>query len=299
MPAKSVTRSLEAAVHVSGERPLDEEIDVFGMTHVGKTRAENQDHFLICSLQKTLEVHATSLPDASVFPQRGERLAFVGVVADGVGGVAGGEEAARVAVGEIAGYVTGSLHCYYTNDPTQEDSFKAALEEGVLSAHRRVQAGGQGRGARGATTMTLVMAVWPRLYVLQVGDSRCYLLRGTRFYRLTRDQTLAERLIDEGVVQREDAERSRLAHVLTSAVGGTEIMPVMTTLTSRRGDVLLACSDGLTKHVSDDRIRDRLQAMTSAEQVCRALVDDALEAGGSDNITVLVGAARSRPGSDP
>lgn len=299
MPAKSMTQSLEAAVHVSGERPLDEEIDVFGMTHVGKTRAENQDHFLICSLQKTLEVHATSLPDTSVFPQRGERLAFVGVVADGVGGVAGGEEAARVAVGEIAGYVTGSLHCYYTNDPTQEDSFKAALEEGVLSAHRRVQADAEGRGERGATTMTMVMAVWPRLYVLQVGDSRCYLLRGTKFYRLTRDQTLAERLIDEGLVQREEAERSRLAHVLTSAVGGTEIMPVMTALTSRRGDVLLACSDGLTKHVSEDRIRDRLQAMTSAEQVCRELVDDALEAGGSDNITVLVGAARSRPGSDP
>jgi protein phosphatase len=294
MPANPVTPSLEAALHVSGERPRDEEIDVFGMTHAGKARTENQDHFLICSIQKTLEVHATSL-DTSEFPRRGERLAFLGVVADGVGGHAGGEEAARVAVGEIAGYVSTSLHCYYANDPAQEASFVAALEEGVLAAHRRVRSGAEGGEAHGATTMTLVMAVWPRLYVLQVGDSRCYLLRGEKFYRLTRDQTLAERLIDEGLVRRDEAERSRLAHLLTSAVGGSEIMPVMTAITSRRGDVLLACSDGLTKHVAEDRIRDRLRAMTSAEAVCRRLVDDALAGGGSDNITVLVGSTRARP----
>jgi serine/threonine protein phosphatase PrpC len=123
MPAKPVTASLEAAVHVSGERPRD-------------------------------EVHATSL-DTSTFSRRGERLAFLGVVADGVGGHAGGEEAARAAVSEIAGYVTSSLHCYYTNDPSQEAAFIAALEDGVLSAHRHVQAEAAGRGERGATTMTL------------------------------------------------------------------------------------------------------------------------------------------------
>lgn len=295
MPANPVTPSLEAAIHVPGERPRDEEIDVFGMTHVGRSRAENQDHFLICSLQKTLEVHATSLEDTSMFPRHGSRLAFLAVVADGVGGLAGGKEAARIAVAEITGYVTSSLHCYYSNDPTQESTFIASLEEGVLQAHRRVQAEAQERGEHGATTMTLIMAVWPRLYVLQVGDSRCYLLRGETFYRLTRDQTMAERLVDEGLIKRAEAEHSRLAHILTSAVGGSEIMPVMTALTSRRGDVVLACSDGLTKHVPDDRIRERLRTMTSAEQVCRDLVDDALEGGGSDNITVLVGAAGTRP----
>jgi len=298
MPANPVTPSLEAAIHVPGERPRDEEIDVFGMTHVGKRREQNQDHFLICSLQKTLEVHATSLEDISMFPRRGARLAFLGVVADGVGGQPGGAEAARLAVAEITSYVTSSLHCYYSNDPSQESQFIASLEEGVLKAHRRVRAEAAGRGEHGATTMTLVMAVWPRLYVLQVGDSRCYLLRGDKFYRLTRDQTMAERMVEEGLIKREEAERTRLAHVLTSAVGGNEIMPVMTALSSRRGDVLLACSDGLTAHVAEDRIRDRLEAMTSAEQVCRQLVDDALEGGGSDNITVLVGSTRARPSGD-
>ena len=130
MPAKSVTPSLEGALHIPGERPRDEEIDVFGMTHVGKSRPANQDHFLICSLQKTLEVHATSLPETDMLPSRSERLAFLGVVADGVGGLAGGEEASRLAVKAITGYVASSLHCYYANDASQEAAFMGALQEG-------------------------------------------------------------------------------------------------------------------------------------------------------------------------
>jgi protein phosphatase len=292
MPAHPVTPSLEGALHIPGDRPRDEEIDVFGLTHVGKVRPVNQDHFLICSLHKTVQVHATSLPETKDLPARSERLAFLGVVADGVGGLAGGEEASRLAVAEITSYVTSSLNCYYTHDPSAEGAFLGALQEGVLAAHRRVQAEAEQRGQRSATTMTLVMAMWPRLYVLQVGDSRCYLLRKDKFYRLTRDQTMAERMVEEGLVTREQAENSRLAHVLTSAVGGSDIMPVATAITARWGDILLACSDGLPKHVTEDAIQQRLRTMTSAEQVCRQLVDDALAGGGSDNITVLVGYAR-------
>jgi protein phosphatase len=292
MPARPVTPSLEGALHIPGERPRDEEIDVFGITHVGKTRPVNQDHFLICSLHKTVQIHATSLPDTRDLPAQSERLAFLGVVADGVGGLAGGDEASRVAVAEMTSYVTSSLSCYYAHDPGAEGSFLGALQEGVLAAHRRVQEEARQRGQHSATTMTLVIAVWPRFYILQVGDSRCYLLRNDKFYRLTRDQTMAERMIEEGLVTREQAESSRLAHLLTSAVGGSDIMPVATVITGRRGDILLACSDGLTKHVSEDGIQARLQNLVSAEQTCRALVDDALAGGGSDNITVLVGYAR-------
>jgi len=299
MPAKPVTPSLEGALHIPGERPREEQIDVFGMTHVGKERKVNQDHFLICSLHKTVQVHATSLPETKDLPARSERLAFLGVVADGVGGLTGGEEAARAAVAELTSYVTSSLNCYYAHDPSAEGAFLGALQEGVLGAHRRVQTEAERRGERSATTMTLVMALWPRLYILQVGDSRCYLLRKDSFYRLTRDQTMAEKMVEEGLMTREQAESSRLAHVLTSAVGGSDIVPVATVITARWGDILLACSDGLTKHVSEDAIQARLHAMTSAEQVCRQLVDDALAGGGSDNITVLVGYARRDRKSEP
>lgn len=299
MPAKSVTPSLEGFLQIPGDSPRTQEIDVFGLTHVGKSRPVNQDHFLICSLHKTVQVHATSLPETKDLPQRSERLAFLGVVADGVGGLAAGEEASRAAVAEVTSYVTSSLNCYYANDPSEEKTFVAALQEGVLSAHRRVQTEAGDRGHRSATTMTMVLAIWPRVYVVQVGDSRCYLLRKDKFYRLTRDQTMAERMVEEGLITREQAETSRMAHILTSAVGGDDIMPVTTAITSRWGDVILACSDGLTKHVAEDAIRARLEAMTSAEDVCRQLVEDALAEGGSDNITVLVGYARRRSDGAP
>lgn len=297
MPAQPPTPSLEGFLRIPVEGPRNDEIDVFGLTHVGKSRKVNQDHFLICSLHKTVQVHATSLPESADLPKRSDRLAFLGVVADGVGGLAGGEEASRAAVSEVASYVTSSLNCYYANDPSEEKSFVAALQEGVLAAHRRVQTESGDRGERGATTLTLIFTIWPRLHVVQVGDSRCYLLRKEKFYRLTRDQTMAERMIEEGLVTREQAENSRLAHILTSAVGGDDIVPVTTTITLRWGDVLLACSDGLTKHVTEDAIKDRLATMTSAEQVCRQLVDDALAGGGSDNITVLVGYAKRNGGA--
>lgn len=296
MPAQPPTPSLEGFVMIPGETPRREEIDVFGLTHVGKSRQTNQDHFLICSLHKTVQVHATSLPETQELPKRSERLAYLAVVADGVGGLAGGEEASRAAVAEVTSYVTSSLNCYYTHDATEEKEFVGALQQGVMAAHKRVVDESGDRGQRGATTMTMVLTVWPRMYVVQVGDSRCYLLRKNKFYRLTRDQTMAERMIEEGLVTREQAETSRLAHILTSAVGGDDIMPVTTAITARWGDVVMACSDGLTKHVSEDAIRARLENMTSAEETCRQLVNDALEGGGSDNITVLVGLAKRREG---
>jgi protein phosphatase len=292
MPAHSVTPSLGGLVLHPVDGPRAEEIDVFGITHTGKVRPVNQDHFLICSLHKTVQVHATSLPDPSTLPLEGERMAFLAVVADGVGGLADGEEAARAAVTEVSDYIASSLRCYYGQNPEQEATFLASLQEGVLIAHRRVQADSDQRGGKSATTLTLLLAVWPRLFVVQVGDTRCYLLRGDKLYRLTRDQTLAQKMVEAGIVTKEQAAVSRMAHVLTSAVGGSDITPVTTAITSQWGDVMLLCSDGLTKHVNEDAIRDRLRGMTSAEQACRALVDDALAAGGSDNITVLVGRAQ-------
>jgi protein phosphatase len=88
-----------------------------------------------------------------------------------------------------------------------------------------------------------------------------------------------------------DASGSPLAHTLSSSIGGSQSAPVITRLDMTWGTVLLLCSDGITKHVSDERLRERLRAMTSAKQVCEDLLQDALEGGGSDNITVIVGRA--------
>jgi protein phosphatase len=111
--------------------------------------------------------------------------------------------------------------------------------------------------------------------------------------QLTRDQTIAQELVDRGVMRRSAAYRSPLAHVLSSAIGG-QTEPQVDRIALEAGDVVLLCSDGLTKHVTDEGIRDRLMTMTSARQVCDALVADAIAGGGSDNITVVV--VRQRQG---
>src|SRR2546422_3942428 len=145
----------------------------------------------------------------------------------------------------------------------------------------------------GVQTCALPISLWigvgPRAYLLQVGDSRCYLLRNGELMQLSRDQTLAQDLVDRGVFRRSDTLNSPFSNVLSSALGGPEAAPIVTHLQQEWGNVGLLCSDGLTKHVPDSRIRERLLATTSAKQVCEDLLRDALDAGGTDNITVLVG----------
>jgi protein phosphatase len=272
-------------------KPGDHEVDVYGLTHRGKVRTENQDHFLICSLHRRVDVHSTSLPDTAAITAPGDRLAFLAMVADGVGGGARGEEASRMTVGEVTRYITAALHCYYTADTRDDTAFTDALTAAAVQAHESLlqTAASHTDGRSMATTLTLWLGVWPRAYLLQVGDSRCYSYRGGELLQISRDQTMAQELVDRGLMTRSDATRSRWAHTLSSAIGGYQTAPVVTRMDQAWGDVGLLCSDGLTNHVADERIRERLATMTSARQVCEALVQDALDGGGTDNITVLVG----------
>jgi serine/threonine protein phosphatase PrpC len=109
MPAADSTASSAQPAR----KPRDDEIDVYGLTHPGKVRADNQDHFLICALRKQVVVQLTSLPGADSLMADGERLAFLAMVADGVGGGAKGGEASKVALEAITQYVTRSMRCYY------------------------------------------------------------------------------------------------------------------------------------------------------------------------------------------
>jgi protein phosphatase len=138
----------------------------------------------------------------------------------------------------------------------------------------------------------MAIGVWPRAYVLQVGDSRCYVYGEGTLRRLTRDQTIAQEFVDSGSMSVEEAARSPYQNVLSSAIGGRSADPVVTALNQRRDSVVLLCSDGLTKHVSDEELGACLGAIRSAEQACRDLLQLALERGGTDNITIIVGRAR-------
>lgn len=279
------------------ERPDDSELDMFGLTHVGKVRKENQDHFLLATVHSQLVMHGTSLPDTQALLDPGQRLATILLVADGVGGSADGSEASRLATEAIMRYVTSTLRCYQTVGTANDGEFMDALRAAAIGAHETVrhEASERLNGREMATTLSLGIVVWPWLYVLQVGDSRCYFFLDGQLQQVTRDQTVAQELVDRGVLTPERAQSSPLSHVLSSAIGASEAMPEVSRVNvEQRGGVILVCSDGLTKHVSDDEIAACLGSMESAEQACHTLLAMVLERGGSDNVTLVVGRARKR-----
>ena len=273
-------------------RPHEDEIDAHGLTHPGKVRRENQDHFLLCSLRRQIVVRGSSIPDADNLLGESTRLASLAMVADGVGGAARGETASRVALTAVTKYVSRSLRCYYGDWDTDQE-FYDALQLGARQSHAELLRRGEQDPAYAgmATTLTLFLGVWPRAYLLQVGDSRCYLLREGELTQITRDQTMAQEMVDLGVMKKEEVAGTRFEHLLTSSIGGQQTAPKVARIDMTWGYVLLLCSDGLTRHVTDERIRDVLRSMTSARQACETLLQEALDDGGTDNITIVIGRA--------
>lgn len=280
-----------SSLPTASRKPRDDEMDVFGCTHTGKVRKENQDHFLLATFHRRTHVIATNLPDASVrLPQEEQRLVTLAMIADGVGGGQGGREASATALEAAMQYVHDAVNVYY-GARENEDEFASLLEAAALRAHDAVLAKRAEMEARRtmATTLTLFMGVWPVYYLLQVGDSRYYLWRDKKLTQVTRDQTMAEDLVAQGVLTRAAASRSPMAHVLSSAIGADTTMPVVTRLAADWHNVHLLCTDGLTKHVSDERIAEVLAGATSSQHACEQLLQEALDGGGTDNITIIVG----------
>lgn len=278
-------------------KPRDEEIDVFGLTHQGLVRPSNQDHFLIGSLRQRFDVRQTSLPDVGEIPVAEERIAFLMMIADGVGGGRKGETASQLAVEEVTQYITQGVRCYYSAD-TGDSDFTQALEAGAIACHRAVRERGAAdvETAGMATTLTLLIGVWPWCYLVQVGDSRYYQYRQGQLTQISRDQTMAQDLLDSGTFAKAVSANSPFSNVLTSSLGGPQTTPVVKRLPNSWSTTHMLCSDGLTKHVSDERIAERFGAMKSAQQVCEELLQDALDGGGTDNITITVGRAIAADG---
>lgn len=279
--------------------PSQEDVDLWGLTHRGKVRQENQDHFLVGMLSEdTLRLTGTSLPEPPEVDGGIAPPVFLAMVADGVGGGPRGEEASRLTVAGVTRYLSESLLAVqHREDEEPGHSFSETLSEAALRCTRDLRELGEvDRSARGmATTLSLWLGMWPNGYLLQVGDSRYYLLRDGELHQVSRDQTVAQELLDRGAIPPDRAHHPRLANTLSSAIGGAETRPVVTEVQDGWGVVHLLCSDGLTKHVTDERIRELLTAMTSSRQVAEQLVKEALDGGGSDNITVVVARTRTEP----
>jgi serine/threonine protein phosphatase PrpC len=267
----------------------------YGLSDAGAVRPTNEDHFVVASLQRAVEVRQSNLADPAVFDRLGGPTAYLFAVADGVGGQAKGGEASGLAVATIVEYLSETVGTFHRVDPTQAHAFVDPLHRAVQRAHDTLRAtfGSAGRAGHDdrngpATTLTLALVVWPHAFLVHVGDSRAYLRRAGELRRLTRDQTLAATLVAAQAMSEEQAERAGLHKVLASAVGARDLSPAVRVLALEPGDVLLLCTDGLTKAVPEEEIASELDRPADPESRCRALVARALERGGRDNITAIV-----------
>jgi PPM family protein phosphatase len=263
-------------------------VEAHGLSHAGKVRDANEDHFAIVTLTKSAQLRATNLQDTTFLDRLRKPEVQLLVVADGVGGTVGGKLASGVAVRCVVEYLAEAVGCVQDFDVDREQAFLDQLSRAVERGHERLKEMFQTQGGP-ATTLTMVTLVWPRAYVIHVGDSRGYYLRHGTLRQFTRDQTMGDYLVDIGAVTEQHAQKAGLYNVLSSAVGG-DLVPSVGVVDLEEGDSLLLCTDGLTKHVADDRIAEIL-ATSSVETAAEALIHAALEGGGTDNVTAIVARA--------
>ncbi len=268
---------------------------VWGLSDVGQSRTENQDAFLIAELRDTGSEEGFILgPDSPELQDGGDPLVTIGprgmllLVADGMGGAAGGAVAYRLATSVIAEQVVQG----WTKDRVQTPiRFAHHLRDAVRQANARVHARALERPELTGmgTTATVAGILDGMVYMAQVGDSRAYLLRNGKPTQLTRDQSMVQELVDQGAMTLEEAERSVHRSVLLQALGTEpEVKVALTYHPLRRGDTLLLCSDGLSGPVSDQEIAGLVTEAPSPEAACSRLVSLANERGGPDNITVVI-----------
>ena len=214
------------------------------------------------------------------------------IVADGMGGMAAGEVASRMAITLLIELVLETPDWILAPDEAQMEEVIARaagrfrdVNEAVVEQARH-DPGLAGMG----TTLTMALSLGTDLLIAHVGDSPAYLFRQGELHKLTRDHTLAQEMADRGQISAGDVARHRFRHVLTHAIGirGAGGEPEIRRLRLADGDRLLLCTDGLTDMVDDATIAAELRRQASSAETCQALVDLALDRGGKDNVTVVV-----------
>lgn len=267
------------------------DVDLGAISHQGHVRENNEDSYLVMRFGRSLENLLTNI-DPDLLDRSYFMNGYGMLVADGMGGMAGGEIASRLALTKLIELIVETsdwtLALKRQRDVTNvlERMTERFLEiDDILRKEADSDQTLRGMG----TTLTVAGAMGNDLIIGHVGDSRAYLLRGDSFEQLTTDHTLAQALIDAGVASRDDPASRSMRHVLTAAVGslGEQVDPQVQRLKLSTGDRLLLCTDGLTEAVEDEIIAQVMRESTSSQNACEALLDLALASGGSDNITVV------------
>jgi PPM family protein phosphatase len=265
-------------------------VDYAAQTHQGLVRTNNEDHFFVSRFGRFLTPLSTNLQGhaRTLFEEEGYGMA----VADGLGGAAGGERASDLAIRGLLGLVFHTPDWIISTGATEAervmkrmaDRFRQIDELLVEEGKYDPDVAGMG------TTLTLACNVGESLVVTHVGDSRAYLFRDGKLHQLTHDHTVAQALVDQGLIQRKEDVATRLQHSLTKLLGGAgkQCEADVQRILLRDQDTLLLCTDGLTDMVSDAQIADVLASSPPAADAAQALIGLALKQGGIDNVTVIV-----------
>jgi serine/threonine protein phosphatase PrpC len=232
----------------------------------------------------SLVLRAVAASDQGLVRSNNEDAVFVGsrllVVADGMGGLPAGELASEILVNAVA--VVDDMPD--TGEPLQD------LIAALGTANERIEAAVKDDDARDGmgTTVTSLMLAGDRAAALNVGDSRCYLLRDGVLTQITKDDTYVQALVDQGVLTPGDARRHPQRALVTQAVQGGPFRPAGRMVPVKAGDRFLLCSDGLSDYVEDEVIAATLRSFADRQVCATELIARTLEAGAPDNVTVIV-----------
>jgi PPM family protein phosphatase len=276
--------------------PAGVHIDVAALSHTGLVREQNEDAYLVFRVGRYLERIASNVPEAEL-PSHDEESGLLMIVADGMGGHQAGEVASHGALVSMLQLIAASPRwALKLSDPATREreiaELRQRMREYIAGVHDAIrQRARQDATLSGmGTTFTAAYAVGGDVFVLHVGDSKAYLMRGGTIEKITRDHTLAQEYADLGMIAQDDVPTHRMHHVLTRAIGGPddELEGDIYHVEATSGDQVVLCSDGLTDMSGEDEIARVLAAHGRSEDACRALVELSLARGGRDNVTVIV-----------
>ncbi len=270
-------------------------VETHATSHVGRVRKGNEDNYLLLHISDSKTW--TSSQDAGEFIVESQKFeiddkGIILAVSDGMGGALAGEVASKMAVDTISERFLDEGSEKTAAPENSGESLISKLYDATVYAnaliHRQGRSDPQYNGM-GATFTG--MGITPQAVdLVQVGDSRAYLVRNGKIYQITKDQSLVQQLIDAGQIKPEEAETHTLKNVILQALGAqNEIYPVATRLLPQRDDVLLVCSDGLSNKIGGaDMQKIILKNLNQLEMACSELVKVANERGGEDNISLIL-----------
>ena len=267
-------------------------VEVYGATHRGHVRDNNEDHYLAVHFHRSLDILCTNLEESNLDKSFNE-TGYGMLVADGMGGMAAGEVASRMALCTLVELVVNTPDWIMKFNQSKDES---TVMQRITQRFRQVDDALRDQAEQDTsmfgmgTTLTVAISLGSSLLIGHIGDSRAYVLRGETLHQLTSDHTLAQALVDAGIATPGDATTEGLHHVLTAALGSTAERsdPQVLRFRLSHNDQVLLCTDGLTEMVSTETIASVLSEASSSKAACDSLIDLALSAGGVDNVTVIL-----------